>query len=294
MIFTHFLFTPTFASMSSFRRIVFILLLTWLQASAYAKNLTLLSYNIRYDNPADGVNAWPNRKENVFALIRSHHPDIFCIQEGLSNQVEDLRKAFSPAYASYGVGRDDGRSAGEFCAIFYAVKKFTCLDSGTFWLSENADTPGSVGWDAAITRICSWLVLKEKKSGKSFVVLNTHFDHMGQRAQEASAALIKSRIPSIAGDMPFLICGDFNCEPGSAAWKELTESAPAGMRPLSPHGKNTCTFKGFECASSICKCIDFHFASKHFTCKKSMIDDRHKGAYYPSDHFAVVSRLRMN
>ncbi|CAF1340182.1 unnamed protein product [Rotaria sp. Silwood1] len=98
----------------------------------------VMTYNIRWDVVEDGQNQWNLRKDRLISLIRYRKPDIFGVQEALPHQMVDLRMAF-PAFGWYGVGRDDGKNAGEFSAIFYRSNRFEILDNGTFWLSE---TPG--------------------------------------------------------------------------------------------------------------------------------------------------------
>ena len=118
----------------------------------------LITYNIRMNTSGDGEHAWPHRKDDVAALFRFHRADIFCVQEALPEQMDDLEEAF-PDFTYEGIGRDDGKRMGEFSAVFYNHGRFKKIDGGTFWLSE---TPGecSFGWDAACRRVCSWVKLK--------------------------------------------------------------------------------------------------------------------------------------
>lgn len=113
----------------------------------------MISFNIRYNNPADGEHAWPLRKERVASLLRFHQADLIGMQEVLQGQLEDLR-ALLPEYAWVGVGRDDGKNAGEFSPIFYRASRFEVLDSGTFWLSETPELVASKSWDAAPPITC--------------------------------------------------------------------------------------------------------------------------------------------
>ena len=152
----------------------------------------LITYNIRMNTSGDGEHAWPYRKNDVAALFRFHRADIFCVQEALPGQMDDLAEAF-PDFTYEGVGRDDGKRQGEFSAVFYNHERFTKLKGGTFWLSE---TPGecSFGWDAACRRVCSWVQLEDRESGAVLYVFNTHFDHRGKVARRESASLILDEI----------------------------------------------------------------------------------------------------
>lgn len=130
-----------------------------------AQQLTIGTYNIRYDNPKDTGNLWPDRAPVVSALIRFHDFDIFGTQEGLKNQLDDISTSL-PQYSRYGLGRDDGKEKGEHSAIFFKKDEFNLLNKGDFWLSQTPDKP-SLGWDATCcNRICSWVYLQHKKSGK--------------------------------------------------------------------------------------------------------------------------------
>lgn len=155
--------------------------------------INVASYNLRYNTPNDGVNAWPNRKENVKGLIRFHEFDIFGVQEALVGQLKDVAELTEFAY--YGKGRDDGKEGGEHSAIFYRKDRFKLLKSGDFWLSETPDKPG-LGWDAkCCNRICSWAQFEDLNTKKKFFFFNVHFDHQGVEARRQSGYLMvkKSR-----------------------------------------------------------------------------------------------------
>ena len=151
--------------------------------------LRVISYNVRFNNPGDGINAWPERRDRVAALLRFHEADLIGVQEALAGQLDDLDAAL-PGHAWLGVGRDDGATTGEYTAIFYRTDRLELLDEGTFWLSPTPSVPGSVGWDAAITRIATWARFRDLRTGTAFVHLNTHFDHVGAEARTESARLI--------------------------------------------------------------------------------------------------------
>ena len=115
-----------------------------------------------------------------------------------------------PDFAWCGVGRDDGKEAGEYSAILYRKSRFRLLKTETFWLSPEPDKPGSKGWDAAYPRIVTWARFRDLVSGRTFFHFNTHFDHRGERARVESASLILRKVGEIARDQPFLLTGDFN------------------------------------------------------------------------------------
>jgi endonuclease/exonuclease/phosphatase family metal-dependent hydrolase len=161
-----------------------------------AGSLKVTTYNIRYDNPADGVNQWSNRKTTLIDLIKTNDADILCIQEGLVNQITDLQIAL-PNYQYVGVGRDDGQRKGEYAAIFYKKEKFRLLKTSNFWLSASPEIAGSIGWDAACVRICTWAQLYSIQDSQSLYVFNTHMDHVGVQSRKNSASLLLKRISEL-------------------------------------------------------------------------------------------------
>jgi endonuclease/exonuclease/phosphatase family metal-dependent hydrolase len=186
--------------------------------------LRVMSFNIRYDTPSDGANGWPNRKDWVASLIRFHEADAIGVQEALARQLTDL-DARLPGFARVGVGRADGKAAGEFSAIFYRTDRLELIDSGTFWLSQTPEVAGSKGWDTAIERIATWARFRDRQSGCRFVHLNTHFDHMGEEARRESARLIRRRLVTLSGGLPYVVTGDLNAAPTSVPYRRRRATA---------------------------------------------------------------------
>lgn len=179
------------------------------------------TFNIRLDNPGDSLNNWQYRKDTVCKYILAKKLDIIGMQEVLHNQLEDL-KAGLPNYAAIGVGREDGKEKGEYSPLFYRSDKYEVLESNTFWLSQYPDSTGFIGWDGACTRIATWAKFKDKATGKIFMGVNTHFDHVGVEARRESALLIIKKIKEIVGDQPAVVTGDFNVNDQSEAYQTMT------------------------------------------------------------------------
>jgi len=148
------------------------------EVGQFEHELRCMSFNIKNAYDLEGEHAWHHRKDMVAGLVRFHRPDIVGMQEVLYSQLLDLEQAL-PEYAWAGVGREDGERGGEFACIFYRKKRFKPLNSGSFWLSEQPEVPGSMGWDAACSRIVTWVQFKDKLNSKTFYHFNTHFDHVG-------------------------------------------------------------------------------------------------------------------
>src|SRR5699024_5287481 len=149
------------------RKLLFLLPLLLLATTGFAQNYIVGSFNLRYANPNDTGNLWSQREPIVVNLIQFHDFDILGTQEGLIDMLNDLSRDLKK-YDRYGIGRDDGKDAGEHSAIYYKKDKFSLLDSGDFWLSETPDKP-SKGWNSTCcNRIASWVKLKDKNNGNSF------------------------------------------------------------------------------------------------------------------------------
>jgi endonuclease/exonuclease/phosphatase family metal-dependent hydrolase len=257
-----------------------------------AQHLTIGTYNIRYDSPGDSGNLWINRAPVIANLIRFHDFDILGTQEGLLHQLVDINSAL-PQYVISGSGRDDGKEKGEHCAIFYKQEKFMLLDKGDFWLSETPDTP-SLGWDATCCkRICSWVYLEEKTSGKKFYFFNAHFDHQGVIARKESSRLILEKIKEIAGDAPVIFTGDLNGSHESDWYKSLSSSKllfDTYSQVEHPYANNS-SFNSFGAALNGHEIIDHIFVSKHFATKKwGLLTDTYHGKF-PSDHFPILAEI---
>ncbi len=209
---------------------IVLLLLPFLAAScgqvkkqvAASEPVNVMSFNIRYDNPEDSMNNWKFRKERVANAVRFYDVDIVGMQEVLRNQLEDLRQRL-PEYGVVGVGREDGKEKGEYSALWYRKSRFTLLDSGNFWLSETPEVAGSKGWDGACERIASWAKLKDAVSGKEYLALNTHLDHVGVVARREGVNLILEKVNELGSELPVIVTGDFNSEPESDVIKNITD-----------------------------------------------------------------------
>lgn len=189
------------------------------------KSVRVMTFNIKYNEPRDGENAWEFRKQKVADVIRFHKADLVGVQEALVGQLKDL-ETLLPDFAWCGAGRTDGKTSGEFSAILYRKDRFKLLETNTFWLSETPAQAGSKSWDAAITRIVTWAKFEDEFTKKTFYQFNTHFDHVGEKARQESAKLILSNIEKIAGNKStFVLTGDFNVVEDSMPYKILTGKA---------------------------------------------------------------------
>ena len=258
------------------------------------QSFNLMTYNIRLNNAGDGINAWPLRKDKFTGLIRFNKADIFDVQEAVNLQMKDLAAAF-PEFDNVGVGRDDGKEAGEYMAIFYRRDRFQKINDGMFWLNEATTQPGR-GWDASYNRTCTWIKLKDKVTGKSFYVFNTHLDNNGAVAREEGAKLILKKMKEINSEaLPLIFTGDFNSKkeeaPIQAVLKELKDSRDISITP--PYGPEI-TSNGFA-VGGMTMVIDYIFVNDKVTIyRHGVLSDSFPSNetppkyYYPSDHLPVM------
>ena len=262
-----------------------------------SRSLKVMTFNIRYDEPRDKENAWPNRKELVAGLILRHQTDIVGVQEALKSQLVDLGNLL-PDYSWVGVGRADGKDGGEFSAIFYRKDSFKSLDTSTFWLSETPTVP-STGWDAALPRIVTWAKLQDLRTKKNFFVFNTHFDHRGEKARTQSSRLLLALVSQIAKNLPVIVTGDFNFTESAEAYQVLTGKGSAKRASIlrdtlyvsegERRGPSS-TFNDFK-ALVPGKKIDYVFVKgKIRVLQHEVLDDTPDGRF-PSDHFPVLTEM---
>lgn len=184
------------------------------------------SYNIRLKVSSDSIagNVWQKRCQVICDQVNFMSPDIFGAQEVLHVQLLDMLAGLD-GYDYIGVGRDDGKTGGEYAAIFYKTDRLRLLDQGNFWISETPDRPG-LGWDAACVRICSWgkFARQTDTDDDAFYYFNLHMDHVGVIARREGAKLIVSKIRDIAGNAPVIVTGDFNVDQNDEIYSIFTQS----------------------------------------------------------------------
>jgi len=269
-----------------------------LSMSIQSQELNVMTFNIRYNTKNDSLNAWPYRKDNAASQVLFHQVHILGVQEALHEQIMDLTQSLAQ-YKYTGVGRDDGKTKGEYSAIFYDTTRLKLLESSTFWLSLTPSVPGSKGWDANITRIVTWAKFRDTKNKKLFFVFNTHFDHIGQEARRESAKLLKQKVKEIAGSMPTIITGDFNAKPSDDPIKILTDVKDIDhfidTKAISktPHYGPAGTFNGFASKERDPEPIDFVFVKGKWKVLQHATLSQSWGGRFSSDHFPVFARLSL-
>lgn len=261
----------------------------------------VLTFNIRYLSLKDGLNSWPFRLDKVAITLQFHQVDVAGLQEVLWPQLETLVQAL-PGYKWIGVGREDGQKKGEFNPIFYRQDRIKIIHWGTFWLSEQPRLPGKLGWDADCPRLVTWAKMRLLKEKQEFYMLNTHFDHVGEKARLESARLIKKwlRQNVLSSNLPVIITGDFNCTPEEEPYRLLTQpdlDGPALVdvycESLTPPYGSTFTFNGFQDRVFAGQRIDYIFGLNINCVLRCGILSLRWDGRYSSDHFPVLAEVEL-
>ncbi len=275
-----------------YQYILSVFILFTISSNIYSQPHSIISYNIRYDNNWDIENSWKIRRNKIGQILVQYSASIIGIQEGLLNQVQYIDSSLID-YDYVGVGRDDGKKKGEFCAIYFDTTRYVLLKNSTFWLSETPDTI-SVGWDAALERICTYGLFKDRITKKEFWVFNTHLDHIGVVAREKSSELILKRINKInRQSLPVILMGDFNSIPNSSPVKEIkTELSDALQISLEKLQGPRGTFNGFNEDLPIEKRIDYIFTNDLKVLSYTHINDRLNNNRHISDHLPVMIKIQ--
>ena len=272
---------------------IFMLLLGWNNIQSLENGgppLSVVTYNIRLDVDSDEADNWHHRKNDMVHYIDSLKPDFLGLQEALHHQLTFLDDGLID-YAYIGVARDDGIAAGEYSPILYDSTRWSCLESGTLWLSE---TPEKVsrGWDAACNRVLTYGFFRGL-GDQDILVCNTHLDHVGVVAREESVNLILSILEQKARGWPTMLMGDFNLDPSSPLYGELTARLEdAALSGAEINDRDAGTFNGFKTGTEHTRRIDYIFTTNGLKVIDYKVDHPlTSSGRQVSDHFPVSVKL---
>lgn len=272
---------------------------------AQSAPITVMTFNIRYGTANDGAHAWPARRAHVISTITAHAPDLLGVQEALDFQVKELQGAL-PTHERFGVGRDDGKTAGEYAPVFVDTTRFRVHQSGTTWLSDTPEVPGSRSWGNTIPRIATWVLIEERRTGDRFYLFNLHLDHQSQESRERSVAFVLSEyqrrrsalIAREAQDAEFggaapsprlLLVGDFNADESNPAYRvAIDRGLVSAFRAMHPDTDTVATFNAFAADyDPTGGMIDHILLGGDWRVQRAGIDRTRFGGLWASDHFAV-------
>ena len=256
------------------------------------EELKVISYNIRYNNSNDGINIWENRKSTIAQFLIDESPDFAGLQEVTYSQLSFLKESLVN-YNFIGVGRDDGKTKGEYSPIFFNKKKYQVLSNKTFWLSSTPEKV-SVGWDASMERICTYGLFENIYSKEKLWVFNTHFDHIGNEARKNSTDLILKRINEIksTGD-PIILTGDFNLNDNHSSIKKIQSQMKDVLLKINKSDTHYETYNGFKNMIESKRRIDYIFVNNIEVKKAKNIHLKTPYGGWASDHHPVLSILKL-
>lgn len=250
--------------------------------------LKVMTYNVRYATAPDGPNAWPNRRKALLDLIQKHDPDVLGVQEALAGQLEEIQTRL-PDHLVLGVGRDDGIRKGEFSAILYRKSKLGLREGGTRWISPEPMRPGSLAFDAKVTRVFTWGEFFTK-SGQRILIINTHLDHESEMAMLLGGQQIRA-FTTERSDLPSLVMGDWNSAETDPPAMALMEGD--WFQHAKPSEGPFGTFTSFKPENINGPQIDHIFATRGWEILSTAIDRTLYDGKLPSDHFPVVATVRL-
>ena len=264
-----------------------------------AQPLLAMTYNIRLDTAADGVNAWPHRRNFLIGQIATMRPEVLGLQEVLPHQKRELEVAL-PDYSFVGVGRDDGREQGEFAPLAIDRRYFRISGQGAFWLSPTPAVP-SLGWDGAFKRMVTWARMTRRADGVRLLVLNTHWDHVGTMARMQSGAMMLEWIArNRRNGEEVIVLGDFNADADEPSMRQMTANSGNGAalvdtRMASAAGSfgPAISFNGFDPFPKTGKLIDHVLVSPAIAVRAHAVIAQHENGRVASDHFPVVALIEL-
>ncbi|MCX7603269.1 MAG: endonuclease/exonuclease/phosphatase family protein [Bryobacteraceae bacterium] len=266
-----------------------LLLALWLMSlCAGAAELRVMTFNVRYPNPADGANAWPARRDLVVEMIRSRRPDLIGTQELFYEQGQYIVEKL-PEYAWFGLSRR-GSHEDEHMGVFYRKDRLRVVDSGDFWLSTTPEKPGSLSWNMSLPRMVTWAQFEVAGTGARFYYFNTHFAHRDtdEAARLKSARLLACRIGLLEEDAPVLVTGDFNAFAGGPVYQTLVPMLADAWREAAIKKGPEDTFHGFTGKPRPGRIDWILFRAPWKVRLAETVTDR-KGNVFPSDHFPVLA-----
>ena len=263
------------------------------QNTEVSEELCVMSFNLRYKGGDRAPHDWDNRLPLALEQIAEERPHIIGTQEGLFSQVQDLERGLE-GFRWVGQGRNGG-SRGEYMAIFYDTTRLALLEYDHYWLSDTPDRVGSKSFGNGVVRMTTWARFKDLSSGKSLVVVNTHFDHQVEKARVRSAQLMRDRDPDLKSET-VLGTGDFNCAADrSTAWKILVEDGPYKdtWNEAEQTANDVGTFHGWGPPRPDSSRIDWILYRGRLRILSAKVCTYGRDQRWPSDHFPVVARVRV-
>ena len=247
----------------------------------------VISSNIRFDNPTDGLNRWENRKPHLGQLITQFAPDLLSTQEGRLPQIEQLTQVLPNLQLA--TTHRPWISYRMYPCIFFNPHTIEIIDSGDIWLSKTPQLPGSLSFKSSFPRLATWIKAQFKESQKHFVYINTHLDHvLGYTRLKQIQVLLKELTQINTDNFPMIVTGDFNESPLGKTRKKLMSLAPNLYDPwIQFNHQEESSYHSFTGKNEKGTRIDWILPDLTFKCLQIQLDKTTFEGRYPSDHFPL-------
>lgn len=255
-------------------------------------DLSLVTCNIRFDNPADGANSWQHRRDLLKDTLLSHSPDVISTQEGRFNQLQDL----SSLLADYEIIDTHRAWIGErmYPTFFLRKGRFEFMKSEDIWLSETPDVAGSKSFGSAFPRLMTWMKIQPVGSEQDLWIVNTHLDHMKEETRMGQVQVLSKEIKRFWNPAdPLIIMGDFNDGPESSVRKHLEKEFPLQDTWKLFNDTEESSHHRFTGEEPKGKRIDWILVDKKMKVHSSRLDKTSRDGKFPTDHFPVVAKVSL-
>ena len=251
--------------------------------------LKIITSNIRFSNPNDGIHDWPNRLPLLTSIYQNFGPDILATQEGRQIQLKELDEKLPhlELIDSHRTWIDERM----YPCLFVNSQTISVERSGDIWLSQTPDIPGSKSFDSAFPRLCTWAEVTMKATNMKLMIVNTHLDHILSSTRSNQVQVLIDQIKKIS-NRPLMIVGDFNESPLTEIKKNLINAF--GLKdPWDeknyPEETSHHSFNGVEATNG--DRIDWILMPENFECESLLMDKRSFENIYPSDHYPMLATV---
>jgi len=255
--------------------------------------LCLISTNIRFDNPADGENAWIHRRDLLASTLLKHRPDLIATQEGRFPQLKNFEELLSDFEIV-----DPHRSwikERMYPSFYVRQGSLEILKSDDLWLSETPEVAGSLSFGSSFPRLMTWVKVQPKNTELNFFIVNTHLDHMKPLTRVEQTKVLVQEISRRKGpESRLIIMGDFNEGPQGEVRQIIQNAFPELIDPWTLfHSHEETSHHAFDGECQNGSRIDWILVDKTLEVKNFFLEKLDVNGRYPSDHFPVVCRLML-
>lgn len=250
--------------------------------------LKIITSNIRFSNPGDGVHDWPHRLPHLMNLYGNFGPDILATQEGRVGQIKELDSKLPGLHLV-----DSHRSYIDermYPCLFMNPQTISVERSGDVWLSETPEVAGSKSFDSAFPRLCTWAEVTIKATGLKLMIVNTHLDHVLGSARLSQIHVLINEIKKI-NDRDLIIMGDFNESPLTSLKKDLMDAFELKDPWIEKNYPEETSHHAFLGDKATGDRIDWILMPKSFECTSLLLDKRSFENVYPSDHYPLLATV---